>query len=64
MLAAAKRLSLYTKEESCAFHFTVDLHVQRAKDLNSVIPADHFLRSEQYIYMSFRSNYYTGPGCI
>ena len=49
MLAAAKRLSLYTKEESCAFPFTVELHVQRAKVLNSVIPADHVLRSAQYI---------------
>jgi hypothetical protein len=48
MLAATKRLSLYTKEISFSFHFTVDLHVQRAKVLNSVTPVDHFLKSAQY----------------
>jgi len=49
MLPAAKRLSLYTKEIFFAFYFTVDLHVQRAKVLNSVIPVDHVLQFAQYI---------------
>ena len=49
MLAVAKWLSLNTKEISFVYHFTVDLHVQRAKILNSVIQIYHFLRSEQYI---------------
>jgi hypothetical protein len=34
---------------SFTFHFTVNLHVQRAKILNSVITIYNFLRYAQYI---------------